>query len=142
MSSIKDNESEAEAFAKVKLVELRALIHRQLDYIARYAYFRFRSLLESNIALNVSTEIEPGEREMKLIIKVTIPDEIVENLKKYWSAVRKLTYSARRNEQYKYKFKDIDNMIEGEKHDLSHNQDRSSRAKEDRGQTRRGSEKE
>jgi len=141
-TSQSENDEYEEAVTQLKFIELKTLIQQHLEYIARYAQFRFRALAAHNLNLIYSTKIIPSEREVKLIITVEIPEDVIENYSKYLSIIRKLQYTARRNEQYRHKFKDIDNKVEGEKHDLSHNQDRSSRAKEDRGQTRRGSEKE
>jgi len=91
---------------------------RLLEVTARYFQFRMREVITRGIYFTHTYHVEYTDKGARLILEITIPDDIIEKYKKEYAkkakTVKKLIRSAKLRDRHYYYNKPLANIVEEE----------------------------
>jgi len=97
------NDKEYEEFKRLALNEYQAVLTRTMEIVIRFLQYRMRELLLNGLKFNYSVDTKYTEKGMEVLIRVEIPDEMIERYMEKARFLKKRISTARHVDKLFYK---------------------------------------
>ena len=96
------------------------VVTRLAEVVVRYFQFRVRELVRIGLYVRHSYEVEYGDNEVRVMLRIVVPEDIIEKFKKEYTKrakyIQKLIRSARIRDRHYYETRSFEEiLLESEK---------------------------
>jgi len=96
-------EGEEEELRRLALHEYQAVLTRTMEIVVRFLQYRMRELLVQGLKFNYSVDTRYTEKGMEVVIRVEIPNEMIEQYMEKARFLKKRISTARHVDRFFYK---------------------------------------